>query len=161
MPLDPHECHEYAQRCMDLAAETTDPDAQEISGKHRSELGASRLQVGRRPRRSAGAVPRVNLCRCHHASATEPSLVRASRYRRFDARLRLDHVHDLFTRKPARSKYQKESDHDCSNESYHQENVGSSAESTFSKLRSPICPVVKAWLPGVGGSSPSGAPNPS
>ena len=30
MPLDPHECHEYAQRCMDLAAETTDPDAQEI-----------------------------------------------------------------------------------------------------------------------------------
>ena len=30
MPLDPHECHEYAQRCMDLVAETTDPDAQEI-----------------------------------------------------------------------------------------------------------------------------------
>ena len=30
MPLDPHECHEYAQQCMDLAAETTDPDAQEI-----------------------------------------------------------------------------------------------------------------------------------
>jgi len=30
MPLDPHECHAYAQRCMNLAAETTDPDAQEI-----------------------------------------------------------------------------------------------------------------------------------
>jgi hypothetical protein len=30
MPLDPHECHEYAKRCMELAAETTDPNAQEI-----------------------------------------------------------------------------------------------------------------------------------
>ena len=30
MPLDPYECQEYAQRCTDLAAETTDPDAQEI-----------------------------------------------------------------------------------------------------------------------------------
>jgi hypothetical protein len=30
MPLDPHECHEYAKRCMKLAAETTDPSAHEI-----------------------------------------------------------------------------------------------------------------------------------
>ena len=30
MPLDPHECHEYAKRCMELAAETTDSNAQEI-----------------------------------------------------------------------------------------------------------------------------------
>ena len=30
MPLDPHECHEYAKRCMKLATETTDPNAQEI-----------------------------------------------------------------------------------------------------------------------------------
>ena len=30
MPLDPHECHENAKRCMELAAETTDPNAQEI-----------------------------------------------------------------------------------------------------------------------------------
>ena len=30
MPLDPHECHEQAKRCMKLAAETTDPNAQEI-----------------------------------------------------------------------------------------------------------------------------------
>ena len=30
MPLDPRECHVYAQRCMNLAAETTDIDAQEI-----------------------------------------------------------------------------------------------------------------------------------
>ena len=35
MPLDPHECHEYAQRCMNLAAETTDPDAQEILARSR------------------------------------------------------------------------------------------------------------------------------
>ena len=76
MPLDPHECHEYAQRCMDLAAETTDPDAQEIlvSTAH-SELGASRLQVGRRPRRIAGAVPPVNFCRYHQhlGDGTKPS----------------------------------------------------------------------------------------
>ena len=30
MPLDPHECRAYAKRCVKLAAETTDPDAQEI-----------------------------------------------------------------------------------------------------------------------------------
>ena len=30
MPLDPHECHEQAKRCLKLAAETTDPKAQEI-----------------------------------------------------------------------------------------------------------------------------------
>ena len=30
MPLDPHECHEHAKRCMELAGETTDPNAHEI-----------------------------------------------------------------------------------------------------------------------------------
>jgi hypothetical protein len=30
MPLDPRECRENAKRCMKLAAETTDPNAQEI-----------------------------------------------------------------------------------------------------------------------------------
>ena len=30
MPLDPHECRAYAKRCMELAAETTDPNAHEI-----------------------------------------------------------------------------------------------------------------------------------
>ncbi len=30
MPLDPHECHEYAKRCLKLATETTDPNAREI-----------------------------------------------------------------------------------------------------------------------------------
>ena len=30
MPVDPHECNEQARRCLKLAAETTDPSAQEI-----------------------------------------------------------------------------------------------------------------------------------
>ena len=30
MPLDPRECRERAKRCLQLAAETTDPNAQEI-----------------------------------------------------------------------------------------------------------------------------------
>ncbi len=30
MPLDPHGCRAYAKRCMELAAETTDPSAHEI-----------------------------------------------------------------------------------------------------------------------------------
>ena len=30
MPLDPRECREHAKRCLQLAAETTDPNAQEI-----------------------------------------------------------------------------------------------------------------------------------
>ena len=30
MPLDPHECRAYAKRCMELAAQTTDPNAHEI-----------------------------------------------------------------------------------------------------------------------------------
>ena len=30
MPLDPHECRAYAKRRMELAAETTDPNAHEI-----------------------------------------------------------------------------------------------------------------------------------
>jgi hypothetical protein len=30
MPLDPHECHENAKRCMELASETIDSRAQEI-----------------------------------------------------------------------------------------------------------------------------------
>ena len=30
MPLDPHDCRAYAKRCMELATETTDPNAQEI-----------------------------------------------------------------------------------------------------------------------------------
>jgi hypothetical protein len=30
MPLDPHECHENAKRCMELASETIDSSAQEI-----------------------------------------------------------------------------------------------------------------------------------
>ena len=99
MPLDPHECHEYAKRCMELAAETTDPNAQEIL-LSTAQLGASRLQIGRRPRRIAGAAPQVNFSVAGtNASAAEPSLVRGfffiDRYRRFDARLRLAHDHAL------------------------------------------------------------------
>ena len=30
MPFDPRECRERAKRCLQLAAETTDPNAQEI-----------------------------------------------------------------------------------------------------------------------------------
>ena len=30
MPLDPHECRAAAKRCMELAAETTDANADEI-----------------------------------------------------------------------------------------------------------------------------------
>ena len=60
MPLDPHECHENAKRCMELASETINSTCAGNSTKHRSELGASRLQVGRCPRRVAGAVPQVN-----------------------------------------------------------------------------------------------------
>ena len=30
MPLDPHECRAHAKRFMELAAETTDPNAHEI-----------------------------------------------------------------------------------------------------------------------------------
>jgi vacuolar-type H+-ATPase subunit H len=30
MPLDPRDCREHAKRCIELAAETTDPKAQEI-----------------------------------------------------------------------------------------------------------------------------------
>jgi hypothetical protein len=30
MPLDPHECRENAKRCMELAADTIDSNAQEI-----------------------------------------------------------------------------------------------------------------------------------
>ena len=45
MPLDPYECHENAKRCMELAAETTDPNAQEIleSTAHNWERLASKL----------------------------------------------------------------------------------------------------------------------
>jgi hypothetical protein len=60
MPLDPHECHVCAQRCLDLAAETTDIDAQEILVST-AQLGASRLQARRRSRRPAGAAPPVNI----------------------------------------------------------------------------------------------------
>ena len=30
MPLDPQECRDNAKRCVELAGETTDPNAQEI-----------------------------------------------------------------------------------------------------------------------------------
>jgi hypothetical protein len=30
MPLDPQECRENAKRCVELAVETTDPNAKEI-----------------------------------------------------------------------------------------------------------------------------------
>lgn len=45
MPLDPHECRENAKRCMELATETTDPNAQEIlvSTAHNWERLASTL----------------------------------------------------------------------------------------------------------------------
>ena len=45
MPLDPYECHEHAKRCMELAAETADPNAQEIlvSTAHNWERLASKL----------------------------------------------------------------------------------------------------------------------
>ena len=45
MPLDPHECHENAKRCMELATATTDPNAQEIlvSTAHNWERLASTL----------------------------------------------------------------------------------------------------------------------
>ena len=102
MPLDPHECHEYAP--ADLAAETTDPDAQEIlvSTAQNWERLASQLADAQEEllaQCSGELLPLPPTPR-----RPEPSLVRASRYRRFDARLRLDHVHALFTRKPARSK---------------------------------------------------------
>ena len=47
MPLDPYECHEHAKRCMELAAETADPNAQEIlvSTAHNWERLASKSRT--------------------------------------------------------------------------------------------------------------------
>ena len=49
MPLDPHDCHEQAKRCLKLAAETTDPNAQEILTTS-AQRWESRRQAGRRRR---------------------------------------------------------------------------------------------------------------
>jgi hypothetical protein len=60
VPLDLHQCCGTPSGVWKLAAETTDPNAQEILINTAQNWERLASKAGRRPRRIAGAVPQVN-----------------------------------------------------------------------------------------------------
>ena len=83
MPLDPRECRERAKRCLQLAAETTDPNAQEIlttSAQRWQRLASELADIEEQELRDEQD-KRVRLTVCRVAQLSSPRLVHAERLR--------------------------------------------------------------------------------